>query len=398
MLASQKVGNDGIGTEAGQRVGATSFLHSGRFAPMKSLVSIAEVVSLLLLAVPGWAGPPEDTKVVVEPSPKPTSPWEIKVGAPVWLSWVTGDIGVHGITSHVDVGPNTILRHSNFIASLSGDVRNGRFGVTGDFLYLNGQAGTFTNGLTSKIDLHLEEFLGEFGVYWRMIEGPRGYLDALTGFRYTYTGTRLGLQANDQAITTVSTELVNRFAAQVATAAFDVGALIRQTIDQRLTALRGRNPVLPVPPLAGLEPGRIDELIRSIIESRREALAAAIRAGIQSRVDQLKSQLTNQITARLTTELNRSFSLYENWVDPIIGFRARFNLTKAFYLTGETDVGGFGIGSDIAWQAQAALGCQITRNIYSELGYRFLYDDYRDTNFLYQVTMHGAQITVGLNF
>jgi hypothetical protein len=135
-----------------------------------------------------------------------------------------------------------------------------------------------------------------------------------------------------------------------------------------------------------------------LIESRQPELATAIKAGVQARVDQLKSQLTNQIAARLTTELNRSFSLYENWVDPVIGFRGRFNLNKAFYLTGETDVGGFGIGSDIAWQAQAALGCQITRNIHSEVGYRLLYDDYRDTNFLYQVTTHGFQITAGLNF
>lgn len=134
--------------------------------------------------------------------------------------------------------------------------------------------------------------------------------------------------------------------------------------------------------MAGREPGTIDELIRSIIESQREELAAAIRAGIQARVDQLKSQLPNRIEARLTTELNRSFSLYENWVDPIIGLRGRLNLTKAFYLTSETDVGGFTVGSDIACQAQAALGCQITRNIHSEVGYRFLYDDYHDTNFL----------------
>jgi hypothetical protein len=99
---------------------------------MRSLVPIAAVAILLLLAVPGWAGPPEDTKVVVQPSPNPTSPWEIKVGVPSWLSFVSGDIGVHGITSHVNVGPNTILRHSNFIAALSGDVRKGRFGATGD--------------------------------------------------------------------------------------------------------------------------------------------------------------------------------------------------------------------------------------------------------------------------
>jgi hypothetical protein len=44
------------------------------------------------------------------------------------------------------------------------------------------------------------------------------------------------------------------------------------------------------------------------------------------------------------------------------------------------------------------LGCQITRNIFSEIGYRYLYDDFRETNFLYQLSLHGAQITVGLKF
>ena len=68
----------------------------------------------------------------------------------------------------------------------------------------------------------------------------------------------------------------------------------------------------------------------------------------------------------------------------MIGLRGRFNLNKAFYLTAESDVGGFGIGSDIAVQAYAALGCHITRNIVSEVGYRYLYDDFRDANFLYQ--------------
>jgi len=62
----------------------------------------------------------------------------------------------------------------------------------------------------------------------------------------------------------------------------------------------------------------------------------------------------------------------------VIGLRGRLNLTKAIYLTAETDVGGFGIGSDIAVGAYAALGCQLTRIIFSEVGYRYLYDDFRD--------------------
>jgi len=135
-----------------------------------------------------------------------------------------------------------------------------------------------------------------------------------------------------------------------------------------------------------------------VIQSHAEELTAAIRAGAQAKVDQLKAQVSAEVANRLTNQLNRSFSFYDNWTDPLIGLRGRFNLNKAFYLTAESDVGGFGIGSDVAVQAYAALGCQITRNIFSEVGYRYLYDDFRDGNFLYQLSLHGAQVTVGVTF
>ena len=114
-----------------------------------------------------------------------------------------------------------------------------------------------------------------------------------------------------------------------------------------------------------------------------------------------KAQLSNRVTNSVANQLNRSFSFYDSWTDPLIGLKGRLNLSKAFYLTAETDVGGFGIGSDIAIDAYAALGCQITHNIYSEVGYRYYYDDFRDASandFLYQISLHGAQITVGLKF
>jgi hypothetical protein len=44
------------------------------------------------------------------------------------------------------------------------------------------------------------------------------------------------------------------------------------------------------------------------------------------------------------------------------------------------------------------IGYQFTRNIFSEVGYRYYYDDFRDGNFLYQLSLHGAQVTVGLTF
>ena len=129
---------------------------------------------------------------------------------------------------------------------------------------------------------------------------------------------------------------------------------------------------MPVAPIAGGQKGKIRDTVQQQIQSREPELAAAIRTGAQARVNQLKAQLSNQVANRVTSQLNRSFSFYDDWFDPVIGLRGRLNLNKAFYLTAESDVGGFGIGFDIAVQAYAAFGCQITRNIFSEVGYRFL--------------------------
>jgi hypothetical protein len=162
--------------------------------------------------------------------------------------------------------------------------------------------------------------------------------------------------------------------------------------------LKGRNPPLPVPPLADREADKIRNAVLALIQSQEPALVAAIRTNAQARVNQLKSALAGQVANFLNRALNSSFSLYENWFDPFIGLRGRYNLTKALYLTGEADVGGFGVGSEITWETYAALGCQITRNIYSEVGYRYLYVDYDTTSFIFQGSLRGAQITVGINF
>jgi hypothetical protein len=330
---------------------------------------------------------------------KTTEPWKITIGAPGWLARVSGTTGFHGINSNVDVGVGQILRHINVIYLFAGEVRRGRFGVLGDLLYLNAQAGTNErSGLVSKVDLGLQQFLGEFFGSWRVLEGTRGSLDLLAVFRYTYLGEQVGLQANNMTIDAASSQLVNKFAQSLTTPGSDLRTLIQQNIVDKLTSLNGQNPQLPVAPIADQEPGKIRDLVQQLIQSQQPELLAAIRAGAQAKVNQLKAQLTNQVPNRITSQLNRSFSFYDDWLDPVIGLRGRLNLNKAFYLTAESDVGGFGIGSDVAVQAYAALGCQITRNIFSEAGYRYLYDDFRDNNFLYQLSTQGAQITFGIKF
>ena len=366
---------------------------------MNLLVKLSIVPFFFFPLFGGWAGTEEEAKVVEQPPVKTIEPWQITVAGPGWLAGVSGHTGFRGVNPYVDVGVGEILKRINVIYSFGGEVRKGRFGVLGDLLYLNAQAGTGEmSGLVSKVDVGLQQFLGEFFGSYRAIEGPHGWLDLLAGFRFTYIGEQVGLQANNMAIDAASNQLVDQFAEQLTTPNSNLRTLIQQNVVNRLASLNGNNPPLPVGPVAEGQRGQLADSIQRLIANQQPELIAAIRAGAQARVNQLKTQLANQVASRLTSQLDQSFSFYDSWTDPLIGLRGRFNLNKAFYLTAETDVGGFGIGSDIAVQAYAALGCQITRNIFSEVGYRYLYDDFRDGDFLYQLSLHGAQVTVGLNF
>src|ERR1700720_1720335 len=133
------------------------------------------------------AGPVEREPKEMAPAPNITSsqPWYFNLGMPGWLAFVSGDIGLHGTTSHVDVGFDQILTHLTGIATLSAEVRKGRFGVYGDFLYMSLSAGVYNNGLIKKVDLGLSQYLADGEVYYRILEDPRGSLDLRAGARYT---------------------------------------------------------------------------------------------------------------------------------------------------------------------------------------------------------------------
>ena len=348
-------------------------------------------------------GKQAEGKATEQPPVKTTEPWEIRVQAPGWLANTSGFTGFHGVNPYVNVGFGQLLKHINFIFAFGGEgeVRKGRFGALANLLYLDAQAGVSGKDLVSRVGLGMQQFIGGVAGSYRIIEGPCGWLDLLAGFRATYVGQQTGLNANEPAIDAASTQLVDDFARQLATPNSDLRMLIQQHIVSGLTSLEGRHPPLPVGPIFGDQPAKIADLVQALVQSQQPELVAAIHAGVQARVARLKADLASRVANILTGQLNRSLSFYDNWFDPLIGLRGRLNLSKAFYLTAETDIGGFGIGSDIAWQGYAALGCQITRNIYSEVGYRALYDEFRDEsehNFLYQMWLQGVQITTGFKF
>ena len=316
------------------------------------------------------AGTPElDSKEMV-PAPTVTSsePWHFNFGAPGWLAGVSGDIGLNGITSSVDVNFDQILRHIDWATSLSAEARKGRFGVYADLLYLEASAALYNNGMLSKVNIGLSQYLVDGEAFYRIVDAPRGWIDLRAGARYTDVYSSTKLFGNARLIDQAATDLANAIAG-------DVKGLLERLLQGKLD---GKNPPLPVPPLAAHEKIK---LLRLIIAARQDPMTA------QQKIAQI-----------LNKGLNSSFSLTERWVDPYLGISGRYDLTKAFYVTARADVGGFDVGSKVTVQAYGGLGCQITRRIYSELGYRYLYDDYDSGGFLYKVSTYGPQITTGISF
>jgi hypothetical protein len=139
------------------------------------LFKLSVATIFFLSPITSRAGTQEDAKAIEKPLIKTTDPWQMTVGTSGLLTGVSGTTGFRGINSDVDVGVGQILRHINVIYSYGGEIRKGRFGVLGDLLYLNAQAGANGAGLVSKTDLGLQQFLGEFFASYLVLEGPHGH-------------------------------------------------------------------------------------------------------------------------------------------------------------------------------------------------------------------------------
>jgi len=351
---------------------------------MKRIPPPLVVALLLAFAAPVFAGTEKAVELAqVEP---PEEPWEFNLAAPIWVAGVEGQTGVLGKAVGVDVDASPILRHLNFTTSLSAEARKGPLGFYADFLSLDDRAGVSTPGIVSSLALRVDEYLADAEVNWRVIDRPWGWVEVRAGCRYTNLYNRLGLSPDSGAIEKTSVRLTDAAAAEV-----------RGILNDDLhRVLDGKNPILPLPPLAADQKAK---LLALILQAKADPeLAAALQSGVQSRIDQAKRNVQNKIERILQRGLSRTFPLGEEWFDPYLGLAYRYDFRKPFYLFAKADAGGFGVGSRFTWQGYGAVGCQITRRLYSEVGYRYLYVDYRNGGFTYDIATRGAQVTVGVVF
>lgn len=90
----------------------------------------------------------------------------------------------------------------------------------------------------------------------------------------------------------------------------------------------------------------------------------------------------------------------KNWVDPIVGLRFNAPIGTGISAGVLSNVGGFGMGSDIAVQIRPMVNLAVAPNISIDVGYQLMYMDYEsgDERFLYDVTTDGPIVGATFRF
>jgi opacity protein-like surface antigen len=87
-----------------------------------------------------------------------------------------------------------------------------------------------------------------------------------------------------------------------------------------------------------------------------------------------------------------------DWIDPFVGARVGFPLGRKISAGLRGDVGGFGAGSDLAWNVVGSLSYQFSKSVSGKLAYRYLDVDYDDNGFLFDASLSGFGLGLSIAF
>ncbi len=101
---------------------------------------------------------------------------------------------------------------------------------------------------------------------------------------------------------------------------------------------------------------------------------------------------------RFNRTRTRNFNLSEDWFDPIVGMRSVIRLTDHWFVQTAGDIGGFGVGSRLTWQALGGIGYEFSNGFSTLVGYRALAIDYSKGNFRVDTVSHGPLVAIAYTF
>jgi hypothetical protein len=387
-------------------------------AVLKSLV----LTTTLLLSAGAHAGEVTLASRETPPALAETDRWQFMVATPGFMAGLDGTVGVNGIDADVDVGFDKILENLDMVFAIRMEASKGRFGIYGELIYLSLSDGAqLQDRLVNNTRVQVDEYLADAGLRWRLIEKPKFSLDLVAGTRYTNLYQRLDLTGNTPVIATTSEQFVtnisgvlrdrlNNFISESGFLGQVDSAITTRITNQLVTQLRDnqRSPSIPIAPLAGRHPEVVGGVVGGIIRSEEARLRAEIdalglvgaarEAAVQQRVTAAQTTIAQRIASELSRQLNRSFTQADFWFDPYLGLRGRYDFSKVFYTAARAEIGGFCVGSSLMWQVEAAVGINLTRSIFTEIGYRALSFDYDSNGLTFDTITHGPQITTGIRF
>ena len=170
------------------------------------LIARAVFATIILSTPVLFAGSGYD--ISKEAPPPPPQPWcetpqtlEIRIGAPGWFAGLSGDVGVRGVVSDIDISFDEIFRHLTHVPiALSADVRYKRWEFFGDGQYMEvGDSATLPGLLFTNANAHVKYGLGEAFVGYRLINCDKATLSLFAGARYTYLEGDLSIFDNGDA-------------------------------------------------------------------------------------------------------------------------------------------------------------------------------------------------------
>ena len=387
--------------------------------------SVRLIVSALSLGVlsPLTAGETTSAKTPVAVAPQsPADAWSFTIRPYGWMTGLDGSTRVGPLATDVDVDFAEVFEHLDMAFFLQAEARRGRVGILFDgfFAELSGD-GNPPGALYEAADFSLQQTYAEIALAYRLLEGRAGFLDVFAGVRYNSIDLELNADQDEKGIREFSTGASRRITSEIE-------SRVREAVQNKLGAVRGaaanrvraleneiaddvghrldrNHPIgrgLPDRDVHRLIRQGIKEEIRDLVRARVEARVASARAEVRRRIDAriaaAEKKLATAIEKELKNRLPESASGKTDWVDPFVGFRGQWNLTEQLYLAGRADIGGFGVGSELTWQASAALGWQINASWSAEAGYRYLAPDFEDGAITYEVASNGFFVSLGYTF
>ena len=360
-------------------------------------------------------------KESVPPTITQSEPWQFTIAVPGWLASMNGTIGVRGVNADIDVPVTEVLQHLDMIFSARAAAQKGPFGISGEVFYIGLSDNTQINRMINNIHEQVDLTLVDGALSWRLFNQPRWSLDFAAGTHYTNVYERLELHNDPAAIQRASEQFVNDIAADLrARLDQDISnseflQILKSTIKENIISRIGdrledheRHPNIPIGPLGGRIRQKVANIVEDFIDLKLDALRARIdalhlrgearRAAVARAVNAAKAQIANQLASTLDAKLSQTLSRDDYWFDPYVGLRARYNFNKTYYTAVRGEIGGFGVGADLMWEVETVVGINLTRSIFTEIGYRALGANFEENNFKFDVVTHGPQIPTGITF